>query len=720
MNKAEPAESGVPFNGRAGKSGSYLADHRSHAANPSPNNFITKNRSAGKVSQNKVIQRMTRSQAIRAKQDERLVWYKQDGQYSEVRITNDLIAEDTHAAIRKMDGSSDYVPLAALHLVNPFQDHPPQVGISGASTPGLSKPIPGENMIHRGIVETEMIGDVPHVRVYSALMGSAPFDTEDPATGEATSRFKDIHQSADGSIMISTGQNSVLWGNMGRPLRTVKWSEKYFAQLIEEKPELKPDYERYMLAINDLDNSGAILSRLESEIVPLKADLKGKTQRWIAKGKKTTKRQLASIGLVQKKVHKKQQLINSEKLSMNGNKKTIEAIRTKLAKSANPIIRSFLIPFASFKKISEGALPERLHGVVPKVEKLAPIVDQGKVALDRMKFFLNAIATGNQKAAKLKKEIERLGRLKSQTKRQGKRLALRNKKLMDAQASIQKNKLSIVAEFHKFESATNVDPAERSKESNHTKLHEQLKEKYTAAFAEVKKLKDRAMPDLAMQDFTAAGVLAEMKNRKLDKGSINVDVHYEPNQFGLHGDDIETLRKDAVKGSLESFAMFPDKLSKKQRRESGKLQSVDVLRERLGIPVTELAENPWLSGSGFAKKNKFEKSAKELSEYYATWLKMKKPEFDDSAMVEPDRAGIPFERRKEMLLEFLEKHHIAPERRDEFMEKVVAPWASQGMIAHIMASDFDAMNNQPSLKKEVPHQDFEEMRAKLPLERGGG
>lgn len=431
-------------------------------------------------------------------------------------------------------------------------------------------------------------------------------------TGEASSKFKDIHQSTDGSIMISNGQNSVLWGNMGRPLRTVKWSEKYFAQLIEEKPHLKPDHNRYVNAINALDNSGAILTRLKSEIISLQNELKSKMQRWTSKGKNPTKNQQKSIALAQKKIDKKAQLIRAEKLKMNQNKNIIEATRTKLAQSANPLIRSFLIPFSAFKKISESALPERLHGVVPKVEKLAPIVDQGAVALGRMKYMLSAIARERNKASKLKKEIDRLSGLKSRTRNQTNRLVLRDKQLAGAQEAIKVKKLAIVAEFRAFETATNVAPTERSKEKNHTKLHQQLKQQHATAYATVKMLKERAMPDLAMQDFTAAGVLEEMKTRKLDKGSINVDVHYEPNQFGIHGDDMNLLRQHAVKGSLKTFAMFPDQLTKHQKKESGNLQSIDALKGKLGIPLKSLAENPWLKGSGFAKKGDFKGNANEL------------------------------------------------------------------------------------------------------------
>lgn len=693
-------------------------------------NFLTDNRSGAVVQQKKkktiatnratTIQRITLKQATKAKQDEKLIWYNGDGGYQEVRITNELRAGDDKANIATMSGAQKYVPLTELHLLKPEKHSVPQVGVKGANVPGLSKPIAGENMIHRGIVETEMVNNKPHVRVYSALMGVVDFDSEDAATGTATSKFKDIHQAKNGSITISTGQNSLLWGNMGRPLRTVKWSEKYFAQLIDEKPELKPDYARYTKAISDLDNGASILTGLESELRAYKAELSKKQKMWSSKGKTPTKNQTKSMQRISDKIGGFDLKVRAEKRKMQLNKGIIIAVRRKLGKSANPVIRSFLIPFASFEKISRAALPERLHGVADKVEKLAPTVDLGTTALIEMQGSLRKLSTATIKSAKLEKEIRRLRQQKKKlTRNQGKRLQLRISQNTAIEKTIKELKQSIISELRKYEVGIGKVKEDQTKTKDHNVAYQKAKELHENAYAEVKKLKERALPDLPMGDFTAAGVLAEMKKRNLHKGSINVDVHYEPNQFGLHGEDMDTLRKDAVPNSLKTFAMFPDQLTKKQKEESGELHGVDALKTKLGIPLKNLSKNPWLNGSGFAKKKEFSASANELSSYYATWLKMKKPGFNDEALIHKGNAKIPMKVRIKQLLDFLKENNVDSSRRDVFMEEVVKPWASQSMIAHLMSTGFDEMNDNPTVTAHVPSQDFGKMRADLPLKRSG-
>jgi len=85
--------------------------------------------------------------------------------------------------------------------------------------------------------------------------------------------------------------------------------------------------------------------------------------------------------------------------------------------------------------------------------------------------------------------------------------------------------------------------------------------------------------------------------------------------------------------------------------------------------------------------------------------------------LEKDDAKIPFKVRENQLRTFLKENNVDSSRTDDFMEKVVAHWASQSMIAHIMSTDFDQMNMSQSLKSEVPQQDFGKMRANLPIER---
>ena len=334
-----------------------------------------------------------------------------------------------------------------------------------------------------------------------------------------------------------------------------------------------------------------------------------------------------------------------------------------------------------------------------------------------MENHLRELIVPTSKHLKLKKEIDRLSKQKKLTNKQSARLALRIKQNEPFEKKIHVTKLAIIRELKDFEVGLGTKKEDKTVTRDHNRAYQKVKEMRDKAFEEVKKLKERAMPDLPMDQFTGAGVLAEMKNRNLDKGSINVDVHYEPNQFGLHGEDMDTLRKDALPNSLKTFAMFPDQLSKKQKAVSGELHGVDALKTKLGIPLKDLSQNPWLNGSGFAKKKEFHKSATELSGYYATWLKEKEPSFKDSAFVDDAHSKIPFKVRVDQLKAFLKENNVAPARKDEFMKEVVHPWASQSMIAHIMSSDFDNANADVSLGSAVPSQDFSKMRADLPIKR---
>ena len=82
--------------------------------------------------------------------------------------------------------------------------------------------------IHRGDAEIEKRGDIWYIRLYTTVPSAARLEDVDPESGSATSLFKDVQQDAkSGKIIISSGNNSMLWVSGGRPLRAVKWAEKY-------------------------------------------------------------------------------------------------------------------------------------------------------------------------------------------------------------------------------------------------------------------------------------------------------------------------------------------------------------------------------------------------------------------------------------------------------------------------------------------------------------
>lgn len=71
-----------------------------------------------------------------------------------------------------------------------------------------------------------------------------------------------------------------------------------------------------------------------------------------------------------------------------------------------------------------------------------------------------------------------------------------------------------------------------------------------------------------------------------------------------------------------------------------------------------------------------------------------------------------------MLNEFLKINDISPSETDDFMRNVVTLWASQSMISHVMADDYDKMEKDQNITKEIYVQDFAKLRYDLPMRRG--
>lgn len=198
--------------------------------------------------------------------------------------------------------------------------------------------------------------------------------------------------------------------------------------------------------------------------------------------------------------------------------------------------------------------------------------------------------------------------------------------------------------------------------------------------------------------------------------TFNVDRHYEPNQYGFRGPDLDTLREQALKGSLITYAYRPEEVDP---RTSGEVRHIDELRERLGIPLRTLNTSQFTQGTGFAKRAKFAGAADTLSMMYGTWLNATQRTLNP--FLEGKGQKIPYFVRKQMLDEFLKEHGInstQPQAVKEFMETVVAPWATQNMIADVMANDYDRIQKDENVTAKSTHkEDFAKARESAPVER---
>lgn len=590
------------------------------------------------------------------------------------------------------------------------------VGIDGITVPGPSKPVAGHKVINRGIVETEMVGDEHYVRVYSGLMGAVNFDTENHATGVGTSAYKDIHQNVNGGITISSGNNSLLWAGMGRPLRALKWSEKYFAQILSEKPELKIIYGQYTVAVSGIETQTERAKKLYLELESKTKHYKTNTMLWNRRGKTITKNQSDKLALLEKQIKRIEDEIKTVEIKLKAEQLVVKNTQSRLGKDANPVIRSFLIPFATFEKISMNAMPEELNAVTSQAEEANTIITKAEAAINKIAIYIKGKTSESIEYGKKIKEVRRIDQLKSPTKNLIKRRALNSEQAGKAQAKVSHYEKLILEEFHKFEVA--LDPNKKDK----TKINaDDVKANVESTLNKNTKvllaLARKSMPDLDVSTLTPAGIIDAMKKRELHTRSINVDRHYEPNQFGVKADDIDLLRKGALPGSLNTFAMFPDDMDPTRKAESGKVQHMSILRGRLGIPTQNLRDSPWLQGSDFARSKRFEGDADTLSMHYSSWLKSQNPTFDESAFLSPKKSQIPLKNRLEMMKLFLKENGVAEDNTGNFMRNVVGPWASQSMIAHVMADDYERMNKDQNIVEKTSGQNFAKMRDDLPVRR---
>jgi hypothetical protein len=126
--------------------------------------------------------------------------------------------------------------------------------------------------IHRSDLEIEMVGNVPHARVYSALWAEAR------ANGDGKITHKDIHQSAEtGKITIHTGRdqseegadedasNPIMWLSGGQPLRQLKWFYKY--KIEKHNPGAKPVVRSFLVPLSTWNamSSNAVNERVAAK-----------------------------------------------------------------------------------------------------------------------------------------------------------------------------------------------------------------------------------------------------------------------------------------------------------------------------------------------------------------------------------------------------------------------------------------------------------------------
>jgi hypothetical protein len=205
--------------------------------------------------------------------------------------------------------------------------------------------------------------------------------------------------------------------------------------------------------------------------------------------------------------------------------------------------------------------------------------------------------------------------------------------------------------------------------------------------------------------------------------TFNVDRHAEANQFGFTGKDLAELGKQAKPESLITYAYDTEYAG--ASGTAGAVKPIQELWDRLGIPPHALTGiSPFLKKGEFQDRDKVGPIADELNMHYVTWRQRK----DHVGVGEPAahpllseaKAKLPWRVRVTLLTKFLDdqKAGVAALGEEKFMETVVLPWASQGMIEHTMASDYDLMEKDEDVllgpDSRFDSNDFDTQRERAP------
>ncbi len=594
------------------------------------------------------IQRMSAAEARDAKAKDKLVWVDLGG---EGWVRANVIGEPDEALeqveVALMRGQTRTVALKTIVESRPDAEHEPAVAIPGVGHQGPSRALAGLSPIHRGAIDVEEVDGKKYVRIYMAVMSEMrkeQFTSFDKATGKAESKYKDIQQAdASGKIVISTGNNAMLWASVARPLRVLKWAEKYYHQLRDENPKIKK-------LEQTIQEQTALAERMEKAIVPKAMIDEEKHRREVqrlSRLKKRTDKQSKRMKLFEQK--RSGAALKTAQASEHRRKS--RAAEDSLRDKNNPIVRSFLVPLDFAQRLSAGAVPEKTSR--PQVQydafvsKVEPLLDQA----DRLQQSATVLA-GIKKRPQLS------------------------------------NKLKIQA----------LDERDR-------------------VLAQADKEMLSFMPELLTDRVSGRAAFQRIVDFKPHQRAFNVDLSYEPNQFAVRGDDLDEMRRLALPKSLKSYAYHPDKVTLR----GGDVRDIGELRDRLGVPRADLKKTQWTSDGEFTKQKHFSGQADALSMHYATWVQRQKggESVDVSALLPESKAKRPYWRRLEQLKEFLKDQGVSWGRENEFMEQVVGPWASQNMIAHVMAEDYERMKKDEDIttRPKPFAQDFDERRRTLPKQR---
>ncbi|MFI6785125.1 toxin glutamine deamidase domain-containing protein [Micromonospora sp. NPDC050276] len=206
-------------------------------------------------------------------------------------------------------------------------------------------------------------------------------------------------------------------------------------------------------------------------------------------------------------------------------------------------------------------------------------------------------------------------------------------------------------------------------------------------------------------------------------GVTSIRGELEPNVFAVPFSQAdEQLAAHAVAGSLRTYTDHPHSLPSvgRQAGAAGVVESLSVLRDRLGVPERELNPeyDPWPIISevqeGTVDAAWSGRVAAELRGLLVTWWQSQQQEFDRRrhALTEGDEP-VAFYHRRQALDAFLAAHGIDDAHGSDaahFMTRVVEPWATQAAIAHTLVEEHERLRRDLTITDEVRVEDFASLR----------
>lgn len=211
-------------------------------------------------------------------------------------------------------------------------------------------------------------------------------------------------------------------------------------------------------------------------------------------------------------------------------------------------------------------------------------------------------------------------------------------------------------------------------------------EKYKAGEDSDPRLRTVLIPFNVLKKIAEKSVIESKRSQHIES-SFNVDVHYEPNQFGLTKEDLDFFNKNIIPYSLITYSYNTSNIAKNE----GMSIPLSALKDQLGIPKDKDVFNVFTNNKGeFTKRNKFESNANKLMWLFGLMTQSK-------LFVPKEKEKIPDDKRMDLIKKMLPDIN---NYSDITQEKIntIALWASQARISQLLASDFD--ESVENMKKE--------------------